>query len=82
MGAGWRWSAIDTYQQGFRWSAVQARNTAPAYELLHRGERYELSARHTVNRDFRPFSDLGTDVELLSVERESPSLWWFPLSEH
>jgi hypothetical protein len=41
-----------------------------------------LPTRLAVDRNFGPFSNLGADVELLTLERESPSLWRFPLPEH
>ena len=40
-----------------------------------------LSARLAADRNFVAVSKLNAGVELLSVERESPSLCWFPFPE-
>ena len=44
------------------------------------GAGANLSTRLAVHRNFEPFQ-LRSDVELFSVERESPSLCWLPLPE-
>ena len=46
---------------------------------VSRGQRSRgLFARLAVDRNFRPFWNIGADVEFLAAERESPSLWGLP----
>src|ERR1700745_4435660 len=40
-----------------------------------------LLVRLAADSNFGAFSKLGADIELLSIELESPSLCWFPLPE-
>lgn len=51
------------------------------FKKICQDEGVTLSARLAIDRNFEPFSTLGAEVELLSVERESTSLCWSPLPE-